>query len=274
MTTQLDNHPDTGRFTSFMGRHFVALVGAYESFKDGQIFHRGVFTISGFILRLHDQLFWVTAGHCLKDELDEPILVGRLRVFNCGFADYFGDQVRDTHNIPYGYAPGCAFYINDESRGLDFAVIPLDYLTIQNLAANGIKYVSRENWIHQPGIRFDRFAMFGIPSHLTIIEHGEAGFMNAKSRAALLWVNQVESDDQTWFCGQIDPNRTIESIKGMSGGPIYGFRVDEAGQWTYHVVALQSWWKPDSRTIFGCSLPFFAELLHQAGLESEDSVGQ
>jgi len=274
MTIHLDNQRESGRFTGFMGRHFVALVGAYESLKDGQIFHRGVFTISGFVLRLHDRLFWVTAGHCLKSELDKPIREGKLRVFNCGFADYFGDQAQDTHNIPHSYALGCAFYIDDESRGLDFGVIPLDYLTIQNLAANGIKYVSRENWIHQPGIRFDRYAMFGIPSHLTVVEHGEAGAMSAKSRAALLWIDHVESDDQNWFVGQIHSDHRIESIKGMSGGPIYGFRVDEAGQWTYHVVALQSRWKPDSRTIFGCSLPFFAELLHQAGLEPEESLGQ
>jgi hypothetical protein len=50
----------------------------------------------------------------------------------------------------------------------------------------------------------------------------------------------------------------------MSGGPIYGFRRDSEGRLLYHVVALQSWWDPKTRNVFGCPVPLFAESLHKA----------
>ncbi len=81
-------------------------------------------------------------------------------------------------------------------------------------------------------------------------------------------VENVPSD--TWFVGRI-PQDFIKDIKGMSGGPIYGFRKAENGQWSYHIVAVQSWWRKDSRTTFGCSVPVFAEAVHAAMIaESED----
>ncbi|MGA2030995.1 MAG: hypothetical protein ABSG68_01960 [Thermoguttaceae bacterium] len=43
-----------------------------------------------------------------------------------------------------------------------------------------------------------------------------------------------------WFIGQIPAECTIRVVKGMSGGPIYGFRRNDKGRLTYHVVALQS----------------------------------
>jgi hypothetical protein len=49
----------------------------------------------------------------------------------------------------------------------------------------------------------------------------------------------------------------------MSGGPIFGFRRNEDGRLSYHVVALQSWWDEDKRIVFGCSVPFFAERVYE-----------
>jgi hypothetical protein len=72
---------------------------------------------------------------------------------------------------------------------------------------------------------------------------------------------QVPSE--CWFIGRLDPESQIRDIVGMSGGPIYGFRRNEEGKLLYHVVALQSRWWNTSRTIFGCSLPYFAEEVHR-----------
>src|SRR5262249_54517786 len=62
-----------------------------------------------------------------------------------------------------------------------------------------------------------------------------------------------------WFVGQLPRQLDIPDIRGMSGGPILGFRRNKDNQWEYWVVALQSWWFPDRRIIFGCSLPEFAK---------------
>jgi hypothetical protein len=66
-----------------------------------------------------------------------------------------------------------------------------------------------------------------------------------------------------WFTAKIHPECEIQSIEGMSGGPIFGFRKNAQGQFLFHVVALQSRWDENQRIIFGCSLPYFAEWLHQ-----------
>ena len=44
----------------------------------------------------------------------------------------------------------------------------------------------------------------------------------------------------------------------MSGGPIFGFRQLPNGECRYWVAAVQSWWDPGARTIYGCSVPIFA----------------
>ena len=49
----------------------------------------------------------------------------------------------------------------------------------------------------------------------------------------------------------------------MSGGPIYGFRRNDKGRLTYHVVALQSRWWDKRRIVFGCSVPLFAEEVYR-----------
>jgi hypothetical protein len=62
------------------------------------------------------------------------------------------------------------------------------------------------------------------------------------------------------FVGQIIPELPIDSIEGMSGGPIFGFRYKDS-ELRYWIVALQSSWYQSSRVIFGCPLPTLASLL-------------
>ena len=59
---------------AFMSRHFVALACEYESVNlDGSIHARGTAVYSGFLMQIYGRMLWVTAGHCLKEELDENI---------------------------------------------------------------------------------------------------------------------------------------------------------------------------------------------------------
>ncbi len=257
-------------FVKFMSRHLVVLSGLYESYDEkGKLFHTGLFAISGFILNLHDRFFWVTAGHCLDDKFDKPIRAGTLRILECGFADYFGDKAINSHKIPCAYEPGCAFYLDNEAMGLDFAVMPLDNLTTRGLIANGVRAISRENWEHQQQLSFEQYKILGIPTHLTECQISAGGAVVGRLQPSMIAVDRLDPTaipnplPNVWFVGQIPPEVTIQSIEGMSGGPIYGFRRGSEGEWLYHVVALQSRWRPLERITFGCSLPLFAEALHR-----------
>jgi hypothetical protein len=61
------------------------------------------------------------------------------------------------------------------------------------------------------------------------------------------------------FIGQLDPALDLKSVKGMSGGPIFGFCREP--QLRYWVVALQSSWNAEKRIVYGCSLPVLASLM-------------
>ena len=270
-------------FLKFMSRHLVALVAQYESFDDeGRCFHHGVIVYSGFVLSLHSQWFWVTAGHCLTNEdataedergLDDLLRTGRIKLLSTGFADYFGLEASHQHCVPFSYEPGCAMQLYRKDLGLDFALIPLPDLIRANFEKNRIIPVSRENWIHQPKLTFSQFRILGFPSHLVQTGKNLNDELVAEFQPVMIGVeglnpsNVEDVPPNIWFVGRIPPEVKIQSIKGMSGGPIYGLRKSETGQWVYHVIALQSWWRDKSRTIFGCSLPGFAEALH--GIMSE-----
>lgn len=252
-----------------MSRHLVALIGEYQSFEaNGELLHEGRFVFSGFVMSFQGRWFWTTAGHCLDEKFDREIRRGTLKILSCGFADYFGSGARSKTIVPYTYEVDCSVNVNKVELGLDFALIPLPDLIRRNLEHNGIIPVSRENWIHQKDLTFETYKMLGFPSHLV---------SNAGVRPVMITVNRMESTEvdsksPPWFVGTLDDSIIDFDIVGMSGGPIYGFRQRQDGQWSYHVVALQSRWK-DRRITFGCSVPLFAEAVHRFLAQNEDSNG-
>ena len=264
-------------FTKFMGKHLVVLSGIAERYENGKHVKTDAFNLSGWILRIHDQFHWVTAGHCLK-RLDDGIKDGTLKIIESGFADYFGDTAKYGHSVPFHYEPGCGFYIDDDTQGLDFGVIPLNLLTVLNLIENGVKAVGRENWEKQHEMTFEHYKMLGVPSHLCQFSLSPGGTVSGGIQPVMIALERIDPNTipnplpEEWFVGRLYPEVTIEDIAGMSGGPIYGFRKTDDGNWVYHVVALQSRWRQKSRVIFGCPVPLFAESLHQTIQEIIDAA--
>ena len=262
---------------AFMSRHFVALTCDYETVRrDGSVERRGTSVYSGFLLELHGLIFWVTAGHCLKNELDAGIASRQLHITGGSFMDCFGHEAKFLHSIPYRYEPGCSYYVEQPDLGLDFALIPLNDLQVQAFAANKLIPITRDNWVHQPRLTFEFYRMLGVPKDRVITTERPDGTLKTKVGQALVALHRIRPDEvgdpppgvdgvpsDAWFIGRLDPECIIADIAGMSGGPIYGFRRDSNNNLLYHVVALQSRWWRKSRTIFGCSLPVFAEEVYR-----------
>lgn len=255
-----------------MGRHFVALSCQYESLNtDGSVFHSGTMIFSGFIIEFLERWYWVTAGHCLEEELDDHIRRGEIRVIGGSFIDYLGFEAQHFHTYPYTYAPGDGQYIYRPDIGLDFAILRLDGLMRPAFARNGIVPIGRENWIHQPNLSFEFYRMLGIPRGRVVTTHEPDGSESVSVGLALLAIDEATPEEAeslpdhrpNMFIGKIAPEAKIDTIKGMSGGPIYGFRHDSEGRLVYHAIALQSSWYPDSRIICGCPLIVFAENVYQ-----------
>lgn len=254
-------------FVKLMSRHFVALSFDYQTFNDdGSLFHEGVNAFSGFIMEFHDRWYWTTAGHCFT-ETDKLIKSGRIKIHGPQLVDYFGINAKYGHVIPFWYEPGDAVLVNDPYLGLDFGLIPLPDLIRANLQTNDIIPITRANWAKQKELTFSLYKILGFPVG-TVSETGLCPTLVTIERLDDSEIDAKYAD--SWFVGRVHPEIGEINIEGMSGGPIYGFRKRNDGQWSYHVVALQSWWLPDSRITFGCSVPMFAEEVHKVieGLSS------
>ena len=264
---------DNSEAMGFMSRHFVALLCECELTEADGTKKRGVNVFSGFLLQLHGHGFWVTAGHCLKDELDEPLKAGTLKILGGSYLDHFGHEPKFVDGVPYTYEMGDSFYIEDPENGLDFALIRLDSLKVQAFLANDLIFISRKNWEHQPKLHYDSYLMLGLIGQPRLELQGGKTILHTEQ--AMITVNKITPDDigelphdmseppsEDWFLGRIPKDEKIPSIQRMSGGPIYGFRNGTDGQLMYHVVALQSRWWTKSRNIFGCPLTLFGEWCH------------
>lgn len=253
--------------TSFMGRHFVALACTYESLNpDGSVFHRGTTFLSGFVIDFLGKWYWAGAGHCLQ-ELDERVERRELRVVGGSYIDYLGFKAKHFHGYPYTYALGDGLYLHRPQLGIDFALIPLDGLMQASFQANNVVPIGRENWVHQHRLEYSFYRMLGIPQCCVRDEKsGESGIA-----LALLAIDELreaaDGDHRGMLTGRIHRDADIETIEGMSGGPIYGFRFDEQGGLRYHVVAVQSSWLAQQRIVFACPFAIFAERSHQFLLE-------
>ena len=260
-------------FLKYMSRHLVALTSEYKSYEKGKLLHHGVLAFSGFPIEMLNRWFWVTAGHCLK-MLDDNIPTKTMELFRTEFMDCFGPGEPVLNGVPYTYEPGCGFFIEKKDLALDFGLIPLRNLYRQNMVKNGVVAISRIHWESQAELTFSEYKILGFPAHDKVEEFDASGGAEAAIRPVMIAIDRIEKGeidnppDGAWFIGRIPDDVTISSVEGMSGGPIFGFRKSASGQWFYQIVGLQSWWRPETRIIFGCSLPLFAEAVQNA-LENE-----
>ncbi len=229
-------------FLRFMSRHLVALTSEYKSYDNGKLLKHGLLAFSGFVVEMMDRWFWVTAGHCLK-LLDRNVPNGTMQLFQTQFMDCFGPGETMPNGIPFTYEPGCGFYIDNEAHALDFGLILLPDLYRRNMLANGVIAISRDHWQKQDNLDWVEYKILGFPEHENIAEVDASGFIDAQIRPVMISIDRITKEEiekppeGLWFIGKIPSDVTIKSVKGMSGGPIYGFRKLDNGQWTYHIVA-------------------------------------
>jgi hypothetical protein len=219
-------------------------------------------TCSGTLIFIEGALYFLTAGHVLQ-ELKALRDCEQIQIENASLADVFGaKRVSDTP-IPFDLKNALLCFIDDQELGLDFGVIPIGYHHASLLAKNGVIALSEKNWIAQDTIKFDGYMMLGFPAELVSERISDSHTVNIQP--TMFAVSRLEStpDCQATkyprFVGHVSPNLPLKSLKGMSGGLILGFQTHP--QLRYWVVALQSTWRTETRTVYGCSLPVLARLM-------------
>jgi hypothetical protein len=248
----------------FFCRHLVALCATFEYKGNNNADQEPRFTAySGTLIKIQDATFFLTAGHILRD-LENALKSEKVEFKNVVLADIFGRNRICDHPIPFALKNARQFYIDDDEEGLDFGVILLEPYYVRLLAANGAVALEENNWVYQSNVTFDGYAMLGLPEEFTSDRINKAG--EGVVSPTMFRVQRLETapDDRATtlhpqFIGQIDQELSLQSVKGMSGGPIFGFRLEPDIR--YWVVALQSSWNPTLRIVYGCSLPILAPLI-------------
>ncbi|MCJ7639818.1 MAG: hypothetical protein MUO70_08100 [Euryarchaeota archaeon] len=253
----------------FFCRHLVALCVTYRQVKSGiPIEKQRFFAYPGVVICIRGFCSFLTAGHALKD-LSTRLERGEISVESVVLADTFGPGTISEKPIPFDLLNEPRFFIDNEEEGLDFGLIALRPYYVALLARHGIKALFEENWIDQHRVQFDAYTMLGLPEEFVTCEQdgpaGDSGVVG-KVSPTMIGVKAIDSVPEgtkptTYprFIGQLNENLPLSSIRGMSGGPIFGFRYGPS--MAYWVVAIQSSWLPSRRIVFGCPLPVLAELL-------------
>jgi hypothetical protein len=256
-----DDHTSKG--LSFLCRHLVGLCVTYRHTTEGEAQLPSRFaTCSGTLLLVEGALYFLTAGHVLKSlrelrDCEDVVIEG------ASLADVFGyRRVSDTP-IPFDLKNAQLFFVDDEELGLDFGVVPIGPHHARLLAKNGMVALSEENWDKQHNVQFDGYVMLGFPAE-SVSERMSAS-SQVRIEATMFAVRGLEpgcdlrKTEYPRFVGQVSDGLPLKSLKGMSGGLIFGFRTEP--QLAYWIVAIQSSWNPQTRKVYGCRLPVLASLM-------------
>jgi hypothetical protein len=247
----------------YLCRHLVGLCVTYRHTTPEESALPSRFaTCSGTLIFIEGTLYFLTAGHVLK-ALKELRDNKDVAIENASLADVFGyRRVSDTP-IPFDLKHAYLLFVDDEEMGLDFGLIPIGTHHARLLEKNGIVALAEENWSRQDQAEMEGYTMLGFPAEL--VSERISGSSTVHIEVAMLGVRQLEFGQNhrrtTYprFVGQVGDNLHFKSIKGMSGGVIFGFQTQP--RLKYWVVAIQSTWEPQTRTVYGCSLRVLASLM-------------
>ncbi len=235
---------------------------------DGSVWIRRPWCFSGFIMEVAGYWFLVTAGHILRD-IEVMLSGGKRTVAQSELIDYLGAGAKHFQPIPFPFVDTPHYYELNESSGADYGVIYLRPLIRDNLVANGVVRVEERNWRNQENVDFEHFFMLGLPTENMVKELSDtSGHVTTSIRIqpSMLPVERLESVpeslanlDGPQFIGKLlVPESSLQSIDGMSGGPIIGLRRNQDGSALYWIVAVQSGWLSQRRIVHACPFPPFA----------------
>jgi len=163
--------------------------------------------------------------------------------------------------IPFALLEAKHFVVDDED-GLDLGLVHLEPMHQRMLRENGIQ-AFEEKARRNPPRDMLRYAVIGFPDQFIERRATSSGFVQLSVSPTLVYLEGVAPPPEMAkpfprFYGKL-PDRlynqhtgaSLDGMKGFSGGPILGFKMNSEGQMKYFLVAVQSAWRPDLRVVVG-----------------------
>ncbi|ARQ56649.1 hypothetical protein EFR00_19105 [Rhizobium sophoriradicis] len=243
---------------TFLARHFVAI--SVNSRLKGDTGPDRFFAASGLLIRIGDISGILTAGHVVE-YLDEAVNHSDIDGLGCQLLDTFGETKLSDYGVPYDLKDSPRLHFHNDEQGLDFGVLFLHEHQARLIEKHNIVPLTYEASRNEPA-DLDVFFLLGLPAELTSERVSPSG--SATVGMTMLRLKKFESEEQTTlfprFVAKIDSHTDLESLQGMSGGPIFGFNTERPNK--YWIVAIQSSWKKSERKIFGCPVQHIYDILN------------
>jgi hypothetical protein len=232
-----------------VGPHFVNLscVRYQPGNEEGHLF-----VFSGFLVDAGGLLFFLTAGHIIRDIREALDNGAKFDVWR--FDDSTAHSGEQMPAIPYDFDPERWLTIENEDIGLDYAALPLQDIYCQLLDAGGARPIGKVAWGDHLQ-EHDHWALIGIPSET--VEYDKETRITGK--VVLLPLEPAETPQEAGgksenqFYARLTSMGNVQDIDGLSGGPIFSLKKTEEG-WRYCLIGVQSGWYRKIRTTSACPI--------------------
>ncbi len=248
--------------------------------------------MTGFLMQIDSLCLWITAGHTIEYFRDiltntQVRLVSSKLVDNC--------KNRDAAGIPLSLTDDMMYSAGED---MDFGAIALRPGYAAPLLGNpGVRPLTPESWRGHESCKPEGYYLVGIPNEWCTSEEvrgsSEPLVSVARCEIACIPLIRIQPpknaqpvefwDDPSAFYAELLPitdnsNHTLESIKGMSGGPIVSIERTSDGQLKYRLFAVQSKWLGTSRMLraepIGRIIDVIAQGMEQAAIRYRSDQGE
>lgn len=243
--------------------------------------------VSGAVVSIAGNWFLITAGHILA-EIAEAREQGQI-LEQWGLDDSWSWKAREVEDgapetVPLNFDDAWKIHVYDKKKGIDYALVHIEPFLTQALKAHGIVPIDEDSWKAEWPTSFDGYVVMGLPSKL-VTERSDG--MKVEKDLVALGV-RVDSDPPAtlkrefprWYGRIVEPlplellGKQFDDIDGLSGGPLFAFRRDEAGQLRYWIIGVQSGWDPPTQSIAVCPMQEFLLVVERRLTEPSGQVDE
>ncbi len=264
------------KFVGLFVRHFVSLACVHAAIgtqrEQYETKRRHSFNVSGFVISVAGEWLWVTAGHII-DEVDKLLREGRKLTY-CRFLDWGASRkYHDTIPVEFDALRKGRVGGDDDC---DCAAFPLSLSYRQMLESNGVVALDEAAWAAPPcQEKVDCCLLLGIPDELTVRHVNGAPGRHSIEVSPTCTLHFVRPELATppdfspkkaaRIYGKVELRgpKCLESIAGMSGGPLFAVKRETDGTIRYWVVGVQSSWHKPTRMIAAWPIADFFNRVRQ-----------
>jgi hypothetical protein len=180
--------------------------------------------------------------------------------------DNYGFGADKSSAVPFDYEGAWRYHVYDKAKGLDFGAVEIAPFYRRTLASNNVAVVKKTDWERLNPAGFPTFVLAGLAADS--IERGKRYkkdhyVVHGKPGPNLILADQIPVPKGMRLkckpiAGQISEKWPEGSIVGMSGGPIFGVRLDNRRS---PIIAVQSSWLEGDRITLACPITVFGPML-------------